>query len=232
MNVAPKAMPDITITYGHPDGFCRNRDGSYTITASRRTQNKRHQLNKTKLWQHTRQCLSLAYLDALANERPDLHHQLQSELDASHQATKRLLIGHLAKASSSIERLSLSLQLKVWNSVPQKLVRKRTAEEYGQASFRTLTDWRTEAAFVLAEAHKSGWDGMRSRKTKVRRKLKGAITRRRNQLENLNAAQRLGARLSGKRRRLIREILSAEGKLGSIAHLERRQHLLQRHFPV
>jgi len=232
MGVDPTAMPKVKILYGHPDGMRRNRDGSYTITASRRTQNKRHQLNKTKLWQHTRQALSLAYLDALAEAKPEMHHKLQSELDASHKATKRMLVQHLAGASYALDRLSLSLQLSVWHSVPQNLVKKQSAEEFGQASFATLKDWRSEAAFVLAEAHKSGWDGMAERNTKARRKLKSAVTRAKNQIDQMGTFKRLGARLSGKRRRIIREIMAREDKLRSIDHLEQRQRILRRHFPL
>ena len=216
----------------HPDGLRRNRDGSYTITASRRTQNKRHQLNKTKLWQHTRKALSMAYLDALAEARPDLHHQLQSELDASHKATKRMLVQHLAGASGAVERLGLSLQFSIWNSVPQRLVKQSSAEEFGQASFETLKDWRAEAVFVLAEAHKSGWDGMTERNTKAQRKLKSGITRQKNQLDKMNIWQGVSARLSGKRRKIIREIMAKEAKLRSIDQLEQRQRVLRQHFPL
>ncbi|MDJ0627632.1 MAG: hypothetical protein QNJ44_05185 [Rhodobacter sp.] len=232
MGFDPSAMPQVAIRYGHPDGLRRNRDGSFTITASRKPQNKRHQLNKTRLWQHMRQAMSLAYLDALAEARPDLHHQLQSELDESHKATKQLLVQSLARASTTVERLGLSLQLSIWHSVPQKLIKRKAAEEFGQASFETLKDWRSEAAFVLAEGHKSGWRGMAERNSKARRKLKSAITRQRNQIDRMGAVERLGARLSGKRRRIIREIMAKEDQLRAIDQLERRQQVLRRHFPL
>lgn len=232
MGVNTDAMPKVEITYGHPDGLRRNRDGSYTITTSRRTQNKRHQLNKTKLWQHTRQAMSMAYLDALAEARPDLHHALQSELDASHQSTKRILITQLASAAGPVERFGLSLQLSLWHSVPQKLANRQSAEELGQASFTTLKDWRSEAAFVLAEVHKSGWHGMAARQSKASRKLKTAITKRRNEIDRMSMAQRLSARLSGKRRRLIREIMAEEKKLRALGQLRGRVSLLKRHFPL
>lgn len=232
MGVDPSAMPAITIRYGHPDELRRQQDGSYVITASRRTQNKRHQLNKTKLWHHTRQALGMAYLDAMAVNRPELHHQLQSELDPSHQATKRMLVNHLAAAKGTVERLGLSLQLSIWHSVPQRLINRQSAEELGQASFQTLKDWRTEAAFVLAEAHKSGWDGMADRNTKARGKLRSAITRQKNQLDNMGVLQKVSARLSGKRRKIIREIMTKEAKLRSIDQLEQRQRILNLHFPL
>ena len=142
------------------------------------------------------------------------------------------LINQLASAAGPIERLGLSLQLFIWHSVPKRLTKKRSAEEFGQASFATLKDWRSEAAFVLAEAHKSGWDGMAARNTKARRKLKGAITRQKTQFDKMVTVARLGARLSGKRRRIIREIMAQKAKLQSIDQLERRQRVLRRHFPL
>lgn len=232
MGVDPSAMPKVEIVYGHPDGMRRNRDGSYTITAARKPQNKRHQINKTKLWRHTRQATSMAYLDALVEAQPDVHHRLQSELEQSHRETKRLLVQSLAQASSPMEKLSLSLQLFIWHSVPQKLVKRKTAEEFGQASFETLKDWRTEAAFVLAEAHKSGWQGMANRNKKARRKLRTAISRQRNEIDRMGMIERLSVRLSGKRRRIIREIIAKEKQMRGIDQLEHRQKVLKRHFPL
>lgn len=143
-----------------------------------------------------------------------------------------MLVTSLASAMTPMERLSLSLQLSIWHSVPQKLVNRQSAEALGQASFSTLKDWRTEAVFVLAEAHKSGWDGMTVRNNMARRKLKSAITRQRNEIDGMSMIERLSARLSGKRRCLIRQIMAKEKQLRGIDQLERRQQVLQRHFPL
>ena len=83
----------------------------------------------------------------------------------------------------------------------------------------------------MAEAHKSGWEGMAGRNKKARRKLKSAITRQRNEIDQMGALERLSARLSGKRRRIIREIMVKEEQLRGIDQLEQRQKVLQRHFP-
>ena len=50
LQINPAVMPDVRIAYGHPDGLKRNRDGSYTVTTSRRTQNKRHPINNCLLY--------------------------------------------------------------------------------------------------------------------------------------------------------------------------------------
>ena len=231
--VNPAAMPQITIRYGHPDRLEQRRDGSYVVYASRRTQNKRHQLNKTKLWSHYRQALANAYLDALTQQQPRVHHQLQVQLDASHQATTRLLAQSLATAQSPLQRLGLSLQLRLWHRLPQSIVKKQSAEMFGQASSSAVNDWRREAAFVLAEAQRpGGWQGFVDRQQSARRKLKSAITRRRNQLDRMSWGQKVSARLSGKRRRLLREIMAHEQRLQAVDQLDQRLTVLRQHFPL
>ena len=229
----PTAMPQITIRYGHPDRMEQRRDGSYVVYASRRTQNKRHQLNKTKLWSHYRQALANAYLDTLAQQQPGVHHQLQVQLDASHHATTRLLAQSLAASQSPLQRMGLSLQLRLWHRLPQSIVKKQSAEMFGQATKSTVNDWRREAAFVLAEAQRpGGWQGFADRQQSARRKLKSAITRRRNQLDRMSWGQQLSARLSGQRRRLLREIIAHEQRLQAVDQLDQRLTVLRQHFPL
>lgn len=208
---SPTTMPEVTIRYGHPNRLERRRDGSYVVYASRRTQNKQHQLNKTALWRNYRRALASAYLDSLAADQPEKHHQLQARLDSSHRDTTRLLVQSLATASSPVERLGLSLQLRFWNRLPQRLQKKSAAESFGQVSFGTVNDWRREAVIVLAEAQRpGGWAGFAERQAKAQRQLKSAITRRRNKIDNMGFGQRLSARLSDKRRRILREIMAKE----------------------
>lgn len=231
--INPAVMPDVKIAYGHPDGLKRNRDGSYTVTVSRRTQNKRHQINKTQLWKHYRQALASATLDAIADDQPALHHQLQTALDDSHKATTRALQTALAYTASPVQRLGLSLQLTIWQKVPRQLHRKGAAQDVGQASFDTVGDWRGEAAFVLAEARRSkgGWPALEAEAKASQRKHKAAITRRRNQLDDMTKLQSLSARLSGKRRKIIREMMAAEAKLAASKQLSQRIAILRQHFP-
>ncbi len=229
----PTTMPEVTIRYGHPDRLERRRDGSYVVYASRRTQNKRHQLNKTALWRNYRQALASAYLDGLATDQPGAHHQLRTQLDASHRDTTRLLVRNLAAASSPVERLGLSLQLRLWHRAPQRLQKKTSPESFGQVSFGTVNDWRREAVIVLAEAQRpGGWAGYAERQARAQRQLKSAITRRRNKIDNMGFGQRLSARLSGKRRRILREIMAKEAQLQAVDQLDHRLAVLRQHFPL
>ena len=48
----------------------------------------------------------------------------------------------------------------------------------------------------------------------------------------MSVLQGVSARLSGKRRKIIREIMAKEAKLRSIDQLEQRQRVLRQHFPL
>jgi len=65
LGINPGNMATVSIAYGHPDKFTRKRDGSHIVQVSRRTGNKRHTINKTALWKHYRQAMSMAYLDTI-----------------------------------------------------------------------------------------------------------------------------------------------------------------------
>lgn len=228
LKINPATMPDVKIKYGHPDRMTRNRDGSYTIYASRRTQNVRHKINKTKLWQHYRQALASAYLDALEGERPELHNAMQAELDESHKATKRLLLDSLALAYSPAVRLGLSLQLALWDKIPRAMRGKADAADFGQVDFASVNDWRAEAVTVLADVQKSGWQSSVDRAARSRQKIKTAITKKRNQIDGMKLAHRL----SGKRRKFIRDVLQLEKKQRAVEQLERRLAMLKERLEV
>lgn len=228
LKINPATMPDVKIEYGHPDRMTRNRDGSYTVYASRRTQNVRHQINKTKLWQHYRQALASAYFDALEGERPELHNAMRAELDESHKATKRLLLDSLALAYSPAARLGLSLQLYLWDKIPRTMRGKADATDFGQVDFASVNDWRAEAVTVLADVQKSGWQGSVDRAARSRQKIKAAITKKRNQIDGMKLAHRL----SGKRRKFIRDVLQLETKQRAVEQLERRLAVLKDRLEV
>lgn len=80
LKINPATMPDVKIKYGHPDRMERNRDGSYSVYASRNPK-RRHIIAKGQLWAHYRQALASSYLDAIEGEQPDLYGDLLAELD-------------------------------------------------------------------------------------------------------------------------------------------------------
>ena len=222
LGINPATMPDVTIRYGHPDSLKQNRDGSYTITASRNPK-RRHTVNKTKLWQHYRQALSAATLDAIEGERPELYHQLETRLSRSHTAAKRLLFKAITHTPDSPARWMLSLHLALWDRLPSATTRKAETTDYGMASYATINDWRGEAAVILAEAHKLGWSGMTSKVTQTVSRHKAAITKKRREIDSLSHLDKL----AGKRRRLLREIMAAETRLAAVQNLQLRTETLR-----
>ena len=230
LEINPATMPDVVIKYGHPDGLKQHRDGSYTITTSRKPKHG-HTLNKAALWRNYRHALSRATLDSIEAERPDLFAHLQSQLSASHQESKRLLFNMIAQTQSPAMRLGLSLQLLLFDKVPHSIRGRVSAVDLGQASFDTVNDWRAEAAEILAEVQKSKWGGVTTKFANAVKKHKAAITRRKNELDRMTRAQKLSARLSGKRRKIIREIMLAETKLKAAQNLQARAKVLRQVFP-
>lgn len=229
MQINPVTMPDVVIKYGHPDSLKQNRKGAYIVTTSR-TPKHGHSLNKTKLWQHTRQALSRATLDAIEGEQPEIFTHLQSQLSTSHKEGKRLLFQHIAQTTSGMERLGLSLQLLIWDKIPHpkhsKKSGKTTAEDLGQMSFNIANNWREDAALILAEAHKNGWQNLADKIQKSARKHKSSITKKRHQIDQLSKLDIF----AGKRRVILREIMRNETKLKATNELQNRIEKLRHVF--
>ena len=245
LQINPAAMPDVVVKYGHPDSLKQHRDGSYIITASRKPK-RDHSLNKAQLWKNYRHALSRASIDAIEAERPEVFATLQSQLSTSHQEGKRLLFEHIAQTTNGAQRLGLSLQLYLWDKLPAPAVSKtktrgkpnakthasqsaqaqqQTAvEDLGQMSFETVNNWRAEAALILAEAHKNGWNELTDRTARTARKHKAAITKKRRELDSLSRLDKL----AGKRRKLLREIMQTETKHKASQKLQGRIDLLRR----
>lgn len=226
MRINPATMPDVVIRYGHTDGLKQDRKGAYIITANRAPK-RGHGLNKTKLWQHTRQALSRATIDAIEAERPEVFAQLKSQLDTRHREGKRLLFQHIAQTTSGAQRLGLSLQLLIWDKIPQqtstKTREKITPQDLGQMNFKTAKSWRDEAAVILAEAHKNGWQALAVKTQNTSRKHKAQITKKRNEIDQLSKLEIL----AGKRRKLVREILTLETAHRATEQLTKRVRLLR-----
>ncbi len=245
LQINPATMPDVTVKYGHPDGLKQHRDGSYIITASRKPK-RGHSLNKTQLWKNYRRALSRATIDTIETERPEAFAALQSQLSNSHQEGKRLLFQHIAQTSSGAQRLGLSLQLMLWDRLPapaqpkpskgaskyrasgyqtntQQERQASAARDLGLMSFQNVTNWREEAALILAEAHKNGWSDLTEKTTRTVAKHKAAITKKRREIDGLSKLDKL----AGKKRKLVREIMQAETKLRAAEQLTKRQTALR-----
>ena len=217
IGINPSHMPDIIFKYGHPDGLKRNRDGSFVITISRRTQNKRHPIAKGKMWEHYRQALITGYLEAIRKAQPDRYDEIASKLDHSHQATKQFILDSYRHTDSLADKFRLSLQLMFFDRIP-KAFHKSDPLAYGQMSFTTLNNWKAETVFVLTQVEKSGWDGVQDNCKKSIAKLKGQITRKRNQIDDLKFHEKL----AGKLRKLIRQIMKSESQLKAAQSLQSR----------
>lgn len=115
--------------------------------------------------------------------------------------------------------------------MPGSITQKSKPADFGQVDFSTVGDWRGELTNILSEVHKSGWDGLEKRQKNAKRKAKATITRKLNDLKGKSFLDRAKNKLSGKRRRLIREIMAKEKHLQAIEHLEDRLKTIKRVLP-
>jgi len=111
-------------------------------------------------------------------------------------------------------------------------MKRQTRGGFGWRRYARAKGGGSEAGVVWREGNNAGWAGRAERNAKARRKSRREFTRQKTQLDKMGLAARLGARLSGKRRRIIREVMAKEAKLRSIDQLEQRQRVLRRHFPL
>ena len=230
MEINPSHMTDVKIKYGHPDKLERSKKG-YTVFVSRRTQNVKHKANKSALWKHYRQALTGSYLEAIERASPEQFNELKAGLDYYHKDAKRLLFESIKAEATPAARLGLSLQLYLWDKLPGSITQKSKPADFGQVDFSTLNDWRGELTNILSEVQKSGWDGLEKRQKNAKRKAKATITKKLNELKGKSFLDRAKNKLSGKRRRLIREIMAKEKQLQAIEHLEDRLKTIKRVLP-
>ena len=225
IGINPSIMPDIVFKYGHPDSLKRKRDGSFVITISRRTQNAVHTVHKGKLWEHYRQALTSGYLEALRQAKPDRYNAIATKLDHSHQRTKAFILDSFRYANNLTDRIRLSLQLMIFDTIP-KTHHKANPFSYGQMDFTTVNNWQAETVKVLCEVEKSGWTKTHDKAKRTVANIKGKITHKAHEIEQLNRFQKL----SGKRRKLVRELMKLESRLRASQTFQSRLQTIETAF--
>ena len=156
---------------------------------------------------------------------------LRVAFDHHYRESQRLALEAIKLTKDPMTKVMLSLQLKLWSRLPAWTKEHASPEELGQLNLERQTGWRDECAQVIAEVQKSGWEGMDKRVRNTRAKLKSRITKRVNVLKGASMLGRLSHRLSGKRRKLLREIKESEIKLQAVDQLEHRLSFLKEHLP-
>lgn len=231
LKINPAFLSDVKVEYGHPNQFRSNADGSYSVVVSRRPDRKRHQINKIELWKNFRQALSHSYLDAIEQGSPNFYDDLRLVFDYHYRESQRLALEAICVNADPLKKVMLSLQIKLWHQLPGWVKKKASPSELGQINLDRQTGWRDEAAEILAAVQKSGWDEMDKRVRNTRAKLKSRITKRLNIMADVGSLGDLSLRLSGKRRRLFREIRETEFELQALEQLEHRLGFLKENLP-
>lgn len=226
--IAETELPTINIKLGNKDGIKREKDGSYIVNV--RVRNKLHfrKINRIELWKNYREALGRAYLDCVETHKQETFSELRCELDESHKQTRNFLFESFTRTKKPMERLQLSLQLYLWHKVPRQIERKTNPSEVGQADFSTLKDWKKEVCFIMSEVQKKGWKSFEDKNSLAKEKAKNAIRSRKYALKKMSRSEKIIAKISGKKRRLLREILDQEKSLKAIEKLEKRMAIIKK----
>ena len=196
----------VTIHAAKKDRVVQRKNGEYEVYFSRKTGKP----NKQRLWKNYRFALAGNYLDEIQKNNPERFQEMRNKLCDNHRETKAMIYRSLSRAKTPTERLVLTLQLYVWNRLPCEVQKKRKPEDFGLVNFESFKDWRSQSQFILAEANKLGWSGLLEKNRKAKSKIKGKITRKSNQLKNFSFGKRVINKVSGKKRRILREIMDLE----------------------
>ncbi len=221
LGINPSHMPDVTIKYGHPSGFSKDRNGRYVVTVSRKPK-ARMPINRKELWTHYRLALAQSFLDGLEKGDGARFNEIRASLDDSYQETKRLTILAANTLPSSYGRLMLSLQILIQNHMPAFGLQQAGKTDSGFYQQGQLKGWRSEASVMIADVQRLGWSALQEKNAKTRKRLKAIIKTR---IKTWKRASLLDG-LSGKKRKLIREVMEAETQLRALEQLERRQKTL------
>lgn len=221
LGINPSHMPDVKIKYGHPSGFSKDRNGRYVVTVSRKPK-ARMPINRKELWTNYRLALAQSFLDGLEKGDGVHFNAIRASLDDSYQETKRLTILAANTMPSSYGRLMLSLQILIQNHMPAIGLQQTGKTDAGFYRQGQLKGWRPEASVMIADVQRLGWSALQEKNTKTRKRLKRIIKMR---IKAWKRASLLDG-LSGRKRKLIREVMEAETQLRALNQLERRQKTL------
>ena len=153
---------------------------------------------------------------------------MRTALDTHYADGKRLALEAIKLSRNPGACWRLSLQIMVWGIIPAWNRDQASPAELGQYQEGKLKGWRAEAVSVLADVQKLGWEELEQRNRNTRKKLKATITRRTNEWRRTT----LTDRLSGKRRRLMKDIREAEKKIQTLERLEFRMKILRDLMPT
>jgi hypothetical protein len=225
--ISETELPTIKIELGSKDGIKRKKDGSYIVNV--RVKNKLHfrKINRIELWKNYREALGRAYLESIEIHKENEFSNLRCQLDESHKQTRVFLFESLTRTQKPMERLQLSLQLYLWNKVPRQIEKKINPSEVGQANFSTLKDWKKEVCFVMSEVQKKGWKSFNEKNKLAKEKTKNTIRSRKYALKKMSRGEKIVAKISGKKRRLLTEILHHEQSLRATQNLEKRLKIIK-----
>jgi len=221
LGIDPFVMPDVHIKYGHPSGYRKDRKGYYVVKVSRKSQTQ-FPINRKELWQNYRLALAQSFLDGLKQADAVGFNKLKNRLDSYYKESQQFNILAIQSTASTSDKLKLSLHILLSAYLPLWNRQYTLSDDVGFHTNESLKGWQTEATFIIADIQKLGWNKIKSTNDRQRKKLQRKISTR---LKAWKQASTLD-KISGKRRKYIREIMQAESQLKALEWLEKRQKII------
>jgi len=221
LGIDPLVMPDIHIKYGHPSGLRKDRKGHYVVKVSRgfRTQ---FPINRKELWHNYRLALAKSFLDGLNQADAVGFHKLKHRLDSYYEESKKFNMLALYSTASMPNKIKLSLHILLSAYLPIWKRQNPSPDSFGFHTNELLKDWQAEAAFIIADIQKLGWNKIKSINDRQRKKLERKVSTRLKAWKEANTLDKI----SGKKRKYIREIMQTESQLKALEQLEKRQKII------
>jgi hypothetical protein len=153
IGIFPAKVPQLSVEYGMRvrvfKGILSKR---YVVTVPRFIK-----INREKLRFEFFRAISVASIEVLQKERPDLYMRLSLHFDENFLMTQRLLTQYIS-VTRDFNALAKILMLRCFGNMPPIAGGRLEPEKLGLVEYGRRKTWQDEAASLMAEIQKYGWN--------------------------------------------------------------------------
>lgn len=152
IGIFPSKIPEISIEYGiRVRVYKRIFSNTYVVTLPRKARKAREKLR----FEYFR-AISLASIEALRKERPDLHSKLSLHFTEKFLQTQKL-IARYVETTNDRSAFAKVLMLRFFGDIPAWIRKKLKPERLGLVEYGVRKTWQDDAVPMMAEILKYGW---------------------------------------------------------------------------
>lgn len=168
--IFPKKSPRVFIEYGRRlRVFKRFLSDVYVVTIPKYSKGNREHLRR-----EYRRAISLASIEAVEKERPDLFARLSLQFDERFRETQTLLNKYIM-ATNDRDAMIKAIVLKYFCSMPPIAGGKLEPKKIGLVEYGKREKWQDEAASLMADIQRRGWYNLYAESMDEARKANSAV---------------------------------------------------------